>query len=211
MVWHEAPALPTPPFVSPPLPPLPSPPQCPGLQGPELPSTPPPPTVSLVFQAEELDPEEFLLDPSGQLPGDGAPRGQLPGAGGTGSGQAAASLPRWHSRCGQLCGRAPLPPSEGQARAQGVPGRGGSRGARIRQRHRPPSVGPCLWGKDWWGGAPGQAGEQAQRPISGGRGAAGRKRAKLGAWNLGIYFKGASYNATVSGRLTSPTTNSRSS
>lgn len=121
------------------LPLLLSPPQCLAFRCLELPSTPPPPAVSTVFQAEEPDPEEFLLDPPGQLPGDRAPHSQLPGAGGPSTGQAAASLPGWHARCGQLCGRAPFPPSEGQAWTQGVPGRGGSCGACTPAgRHRPP-------------------------------------------------------------------------
>lgn len=132
-----------------------------------LPSNPPPPSVSLVFQAAEPDKEEFLLDPSGQLPGDRAPHGQLPGAGGTSKGQAAASLPRWHARCGQLCSRAPLPPSEGKAQAQGGPGRGGSPGACTPAwRHRPPLSGTL----PSWGGALFKTGRRGGRkhPYPGG-------------------------------------------
>lgn len=196
--WHEGP--PSSPFPSPGPAPLPS------ALPPRVLSTPSPPSVSLVFQTEEPNKEEFLLDPPCQLPGHRAPHGQLPGAGGASPGQAAAGLPGGHACCGQLCGRAPLPSSEGEARAQGVQGRGGSpRPCSQAWRPRPHSQDPALWGgTDWREGTlqESQGRRGANLPSRGHWFRPGGEQ--VPEWlNFGIYFKGPFYNPTINGKLTS--------
>lgn len=117
-------------------------------------STPSPPSVSLVFQTEEPNKEEFLWIHRVNCPGTEPHMANCQGAGGAAQGKLRPACPGgMHAVVSCVAGPHFLP-SGCEARAQGVQGRGGSQGPACRPgAPRPHSQNPAVWGgTDWWEG-----------------------------------------------------------